>query len=79
MLDVLFNQDRMTASKANFIANSSAIRKLVLAILYREQRRLKQETGETVSLKTLRARANKIPYAVEMIRQALALSDVVSK
>ena len=79
MLDVLFNQDRMTASNANFIANSSAIRKLVLAILYREQRRLKQETGETVSIKTLRARANKIPYAVEMIRQALALSDVVSK
>ena len=71
VLDVNFDQDRMQASDVNFIANSSALKKWALSLLYREQSHISETEGEKLSLASLRARCTNLEYAVQVLARGL--------
>ncbi len=70
VLDVQFDQDRMNATNATFMANMNRMKTLVLGLLYRE-RAVEKAAGEAVSLKTIRQRCCNPTYAVELLLRHL--------
>ena len=75
MLDCHFDQDRMQASDVNFIANTSALRKLILTLLYQEQKRVELEEGVKISIKALRARCTNLAYALGVLARGLRVGS----
>lgn len=71
VLDVNFDQDRMQASDVNFIANSSALKKWAISLLYREQSHIAETEGKNLSLASLRARCTNLEYAVQVLARGL--------
>ena len=74
VLDVQFDQDRMNATNATFMANMNRMKKLVLGLLYRE-RAFEKAEGNAVSLKTIRQRSCNPTYAVELLQRHLVAQD----